>query len=393
MDALDIVVVVVAVFAAVGGYRLGFFARVLSWAGLAGGLVVAAVFLPAIVRAANLNSAGWRLVLVALVLVGGALLGQAVGVVVGARMHAVLPPGPLRSMDRLVGGLVGILGVLAALWLLLPSIASVAGWPARATRESAISRWVANDLPQPPNALQSLRRLVGADYFPQVFDNLQPGQAVGPPPTVSPLDQAVTNRVAASTVEVEGQACGRIQEGSGWTVAPDLIVTNAHVVAGEPAGSTVVQLLSGRRLAARVVLFDPDRDLALLRVAGLGAPPLPMGTASVGFSAAVFGHPNGQTALSVQPARIAQAITAVGTDLYDRHRTSRQVFVLAAALAPGDSGGALVTGGGKVVGVAFAIALDRSDTAYALTSAEVSQALAEPRSGRAVSTESCLTSG
>jgi S1-C subfamily serine protease len=389
MDLLDVVIVVAAVAAAVGGYRLGFFTRVLSWIGLGLGIYAAGRFLPDIIAAAKVSDAAVRLVLAAVVLVGAAFLGQAAGMLAGARLHRVLRWGPLRAIDQSVGGVVGLLGVVAALWLLLPSLSSVTGWPARATRNSVISRWVSNDLPSPPNALESLRRLVGNDEFPQVFDSLEPGQSVGRPPAADPLSPGLTAEVARSTVMVQGQACDRIQDGSGFTVGPDLVVTNAHVVAGEPA-PTGISPASPHPLAARVVLYDPNRDLALLHVPGLDERPLTLARGVAGSEAAVFGHPEGHLRLAVQPALIGEEIAATGKDLYDRHTTSRDVFVLAAALAPGDSGGALVGTDGHVVGVAFAIALDRSGTAYALTSKEIEQDLGAPRSGRAIGTGACL---
>jgi S1-C subfamily serine protease len=390
MDVFDLVIIVLAVLAAIGGYRLGFFTRALSWVGLAAGVYLAVRLLAPIVSAAHLASAGSRLVVAALVLIGGAFVGQALGMLVGNRIHRVLPLGPLRGADKVVGAAVGVLGVALTLWLLLPSITSVAGWPARATRESVISRWLVNDFPHPPDPLESLRQLVGTGAFPQVFDALRPGEKVGRPPAHNPLSRAVTARVAASTVKVEGQACDRLQEGSGFTVAHDLVVTNAHVVAGEPRRSTRVILPSGGVRLARVVLYDPNRDLALLSVRNLDERSLPLTKGRVGARGSVFGHPGGQAALAIQPATIAEEITAVGEDLYDHHHTSRDVFVLAASLEPGDSGGALIDRRGQVVGVAFAIALDRSDTAYALTTNEVNQVLRVTRTGRAVSTQACV---
>jgi S1-C subfamily serine protease len=390
MDLFDLVIVVVAVVAAVGGYRLGFFARVLSWIGLGLGLYAAVRFLPRLIVAVHVSASGARLLLAAVILIGAAFVGQALGMLVGSRLQAGLPLGPLRSIDKGVGAAVGAAGVVVALWLLLPSISSVAGWPARATRDSAISRWVSSHLPQPPDALESLRRLVANDGFPQVFDSLRPGESVGAPPADDPVPAGITAQVAASTVKVEGQACDRIQDGSGFAVADDLVLTNAHVVAGEPAHATSVLLPTGQRRAATVVLYDPNRDLALLAVPDLGERPLTLATGRVGQKTAVFGHPGGQDPLAIQPASIAQEITAIGEDLYDRHHTSRDVFVLAASLAPGDSGGALVDVRGQVVGVAFAIALDQSDTAYALTSGEIEADLRAPRSGAPVSTQACL---
>jgi S1-C subfamily serine protease len=392
MNLFDLIIIVLAIGAAIGGYRLGFLARALSWVGLALGLYVGARLVPRILRAVNPVSPGGRLAVAALVLVGIGFLGQALGLVIGSRAHRVLPLGPLRQLDRVVGAGVGVVGVIVALWLLLPAIASVHGVPARAARNSAISRWVSAHLAQPPNTLESLRRLVGQDAFPQVFGSLHPGQVAGPAPGVNPLSAAVTATVAASTVKVEGQACDEIQDGSGFAVSPNLVATNAHVVAGEPNGQTAVILPSGRRAPATVVAFDANRDLALLSVPNLGEAPLTLAIGKQGQSGAVFGHPGGQASLAVTPALVSQEVTAVGRDLYDRNTTKRDVFILASALAQGDSGGALVSTTGSVIGVAFAIAPDAPGTSYALSTKEL-QAVLPTRSAAAVSTGDCLLGG
>jgi S1-C subfamily serine protease len=237
--------------------------------------------------------------------------------------------------------------------------------------------------------LEALRRLVGDTNFPRVFDSLRPSPETGPPPTSTGLTAAVIDRVTASTVKVQGVACRRIQEGSGFAVGNDLVATNAHVVAGEKA-TTKVERPDHKFLPATVVLFDSDRDLALLHVPGLGQAPLPVGSAKIGAHAAVFGHPGGQEQLRVAPALISQRVDARGRDLYDARSTSRDVFILASELHPGDSGGALVDVNGAVVGVAFAIAPDKPGTSYALTSKELSAALAEPRAA-AADTGRCLS--
>jgi len=167
-------------------------------------------------------------------------------------------------------------------------------------------------------------------------------------------------------------------------------VTNAHVVAGEPAGDTSVLVPDGSTMQATVVLYNPEVDLALLAVPGLAGAPLPIGTGSVGEPGAVLGHPNGQDLLAVQPAVIAQELADVeGYDLYGTHQTQRDVFVLAANLAPGDSGAPLVDTKGQVVGIAFAIAPDRPSTAYALSTSELRPLLGRAQ-GTAVSTEACM---
>jgi S1-C subfamily serine protease len=394
VNLFDLVIVVAVIGAAVGGYRLGFLARVTSWIGLGIGLYVAARFLPRIVNALLVSDSAGRLLLAAGVLIGGAFVGQALGLLAGGRLHSALPYGALRDVDRGVGAGVGMLGVVMAIWLLLPAMSVVPGWPSHAATHSTISQWVSAHLPRPPNALQTLRRLVGDNTFPQVFSALHQGESLGTPPFSSGLSPAVTTRVMAATVKVEGEACNRIQDGSGFAVAPDTIVTNAHVVAGEPKGKTHVQVSTptgNRTLAATVVLFDPDVDLAILRVDRLGEFPLAITSGGLGDVGAVFGHPGGEDRVVIAPARVSRDVTAIGRDLYDNHETKRDVFVLAATLHPGDSGGPLVNATGSVIGVAFAIAPDQSGTAYALTSKELLAELDRPQSIRA-STGACLTS-
>jgi S1-C subfamily serine protease len=205
------------------------------------------------------------------------------------------------------------------------------------------------------------------------------------------LRPAVDARVRAATLKVTGQACDSIQEGSGWVGAPGLVVTNAHVVAGDR--TTTVHDESGRSLPATVIAFDPVRDVAVLSVPALASAPLPIVDGSVGDVGAVYGHPGGG-ALQAAPARVGDEIVAVGTDIYRTGSSRRHVYVLASQLAPGDSGGALVDLDGNVIGMAFAIDPGRSATAYALTDAEVRTVLgAAQRSARnPVDTGGCLVS-
>ncbi|MDE3204650.1 MAG: MarP family serine protease [Acidobacteriota bacterium] len=391
MDTLDLVILGVAVMAAVGGYRLGFLARVISWLGMALGVYLAVKLLPTVVSHLSNSSPTTVLVVAVVILVGGAMVGQAVGLLAGGQLHRILPLGPVRLVDRAVGAVVGAAGVFAILWLLIPSLAQVSGWPSRAVIGSSISRLVSRDLPPPPSALQLLRRVIG-NGSPEVFAVLQPNRASGPPPANIPLSQAVAADVQSSTVKVQGQACGQIIEGSGFAVGTDLVATNAHVVAGEPIGATSVLLPSGTTAAARVVMYDPNLDLALLAVPHLGEAPLPIATPSLGQLGAVFGHPEGVDQVRIAPAQVSTKENAVGTDLYDTHNVQRAILVLAASLAHGDSGGALVDTSGQVIGVAFAISANSPGTAYAIDSSELRQALTEPRNPDA-STGHCLITG
>lgn len=275
-----------------------------------------------------------------------------------------------------------VLVFLLSLVLVFPAAEVASATPARAPvgagagRSGVVERHIAAALP----AVSDLLRDSGlADLLSELLEPPESG--------VGSLPAALVTRVARSTVKVTGVACGARVEGSGFSAAPDTVVTNAHVVAGST--STQVLRSDGRRLPAQVQVFDPDRDLALLAVPGLAEPPLSLGSAAVGEDGAVFGHPQGQVPVDVSPATVVRRVTAVTSDIYGEGRLRRQILVLAAQLEPGDSGGPLVNQAGEVVGVAFAVSAVRRSTAFAIPSESLAPVLAQPRTG-AVSTGACL---
>ena len=208
-----------------------------------------------------------------------------------------------------------------------------------------------------------------------------------PAPAAPGFSPSLVSQVTASTVRVSGVACGERLQGSGFSPAPDTIVTNAHVVAGTTR--TEVLRPDGRTLPATVTAFDSVRDLAVLSVPGLAQPPLGLGAAVVGETGAVFGHPLGRVPVEVSPARIVRRVTADVGDIYDRPSSPRQILVLNSWIDPGDSGAPVVNSAGQVVGVAFAVSNLRPGTAFAVAAEELAPVLAQPRGG-AVSTGPCL---
>lgn len=372
MNLFDILVVVVLVSAGLAGWRLGFLTRVSSWIGAGVGLVVALRSLPWIVD--RLADAGaLRLALTG----GGALvvgvsIGSLLGLLVGAKIRGAVSGESLSTVDRIAGAVTGCVGVVLAVWLIVPLMADFSEWPADQARQSRVARVIDEVLPAPPDGVQALRRVIGIEEFPRVWNALHPTPELAEPPASTGLSAETSAQVSRSVVRLEGTACRRIQLGTGVVLGDGIVVTNAHVVSGEE--STTVVRDDGRGFEGTVVLYDPATDLAVLRVPGLDRPALALADAEVGDTGGVFGHPNGGD-LRIAPYAIARRVTATGTDIYDDRRVSRDVYFIAAALRPGDSGAPLVDPTGAVVGLAFAIAPDRSDVAYSVTVTELRAAL------------------
>jgi S1-C subfamily serine protease len=376
MNILDLLIVAAALAAATGGYRIGLLSRAFAWIGLGLGLVLAFRIAGPAVDLVDRQNQGGRLLMAVMVPLLLATLGQSLGYMAGDRIRRSLPP-QLRPVDQASGALAGLLGVAVMIWLLTPTLGLVPGVVARIARTSAIITFLDDTAPDPPASVHELAQQVSELPFPQVFADLGVSPDAGPAPEVVALAPEVLATVQPSTMNIESRGCGGIQEGSGFVVEPELVVTNAHVVAGTTEHEIVLD--DGSRLTGAVVHYDPSRDLALLSVPGLARPPLPLGEVELDETVAVFGYPGGQDSVRIAPGTVAGRRAAVGRDIYGSGEARREILILAAELRHGDSGSAVVSADGQVVGVAFAIAPDRSSTAYALTRPELAEMLAAPR--------------
>jgi S1-C subfamily serine protease len=318
-----------------------------------------------------------------------ALLGRTVGSysnVTLRRLH-------LGSVDAALGVGVAVIAVLLSSWLVASLISSPNSrftWLSTAVARSAILHSVDRVLPRVPPVFTDLQNYLNEQGFPQVFSTLTP-PSTG---SVSTPDDAATRSLAApallSTVKILGAACGDEQEGSGFVVGHGLVVTNAHVVAGESATQVVV---NGASYAATVVLFDPKFDLAVLRTAA------PLGAALTidpdqvprGTQAAILGYPE-DGPLTIGAAGVTAEVTAVGRDIYNQGAVTRGVYALDATVRPGNSGGPVVIAGGEVVGVVFSRSTVYANVGYALTSPGVLARVRQAASRQApVSTQKCAT--
>ncbi len=389
---LDIVLLVACVVFAVSGYRQGFLVGILSFVGFLGGGVVGAHFAPALHSALGLtiNPALFGVLVVFVFASIGQLLATAVGMAARRR----LTWRSARTADSAGGAVVSVVSVLLVAWLIGTALAhSSLTTLARQVRHSAVLGALDDVMPDGARTwFSSFRRLLDQNGFPQVFGAIGPERIVAvPAPDPAVLNSRAVRTARGAIVKVVGVAhsCQRQLEGSGFVYAPQHVMTNAHVVAG--VRSPTVQIGDGgEELDARVVVYDPRRDVAVLYVPGLAPAPLRFaGAASRGQSAVVAGYPeNGP--FHAGAARVRGVQEARGPDIYQRSQVTREIYAVYASVRPGNSGGPLLAPDGAVYGVVFAAAVDDPTTGYALTAREVApDAAAGVNATHGVSTQGC----
>jgi S1-C subfamily serine protease len=391
-DLLDVVLGVAALLFAVSGYRQGFVVGILSFVGFLGGGVLGARYAPQVARSDALDALPPAVVGLVVVFLA-ATLGQLVASLIGSTLRARLTWRPARVVDAVAGAAISVASVLLVAWLVGTAVAS-SPFPVLASqvRRSVVITSV--DEMVPPSGkrfVQGFRRLVDEPGFPQVFNGLTAtrlGPVQRPDPALS--GSAVVQAVRTRVLKITGvaPACSRTLEGSGFVFAPERLMTNAHVVAG--VRDPRVEVGDGRRLAATVVLFDPGRDVAVLRVPGLELTPLAFaGTAAPGSDAIVVGYPqNGP--YHAESARVSGRQRARGLDIYGEETVERGIYAVVGQVLPGNSGGPLLAPDGRVYGVVFAAAADKPDVGYALTAEEVGSDAATGRVAVSpVSTRGC----
>ena len=388
MDLLDLGIVVLAVFAAVNGYRRGASLQVATYAGLLLGLLAGAILAPHLAHLVQSPLAQAGVAMLVLVVCAG--LGDALGWLVGSRMWALARRSALGGVDSAAGSVVAVVAGLLAIWFLAVNLVN-GPIPQVSTeiRGSAIIRRMDDVLPRPPSLLAEVRQFFNRFGFPEVFADIPPAPAG---PVKEPSNKAIraaVDKAAPSTVKIVGEACGAIQEGSGFVAADRYVVTNAHVVAG--VRDPKVQQQNGGTEAAVAVLFDPKLDIAILRVDGsLGAPlTLDPKDQDRGTQGAVLGYPGGG-GLTARAAAVRRELDAVGRDIYGRSTVERNVYEMQAKVIPGNSGGPFVELDGTVAGVVFAASTTDPKVGYAIASPQVIPELNKAK-GRtaAVSTSGC----
>lgn len=371
MNALDVVLLLAVIASALTGFRHGFLTAISSLVGFVLGAWAGLQLAPKLLDDAPRVFSTAAVAVVVVLLMAG--IGQILGALAGRRLRQLITWQPGRLIDASAGAVTAVTYLLVLAWAAGVAIAS-SGLPVLGSlvRDSSVLTGVDRVLPDTGPALFGrFTQLLDQGGFPVVFapfnqESIAPIEA---PATDESITPAVT-AAQASVVRVQGQApsCARTVTGSGFVYAPGVVVTNAHVVAGVEAPRVLAQ--DRTDLAAQVVFFDPEADIAVLRVPGLAAPSARFGgDVDAGDPVATIGYPGGGP-LVVGPSRVRTERVIIGPNIYGTSNVAREVYALRAQVRPGDSGGPLVAPDGTVVGIVFAASLDDPDTAYAFTARE-----------------------
>jgi S1-C subfamily serine protease len=346
VTGLDWLIVAFAALLALHGFRQGFIVGALSFAGFAAGAFVGTRVGPQLLPQGSSSPYAPAFGLIGALLAGAILASGLEGLGLRLRRSLVIPG--LGILDGTLGAALSAVVALGVIWIAAAVAAQAPGGLSlrRDIQRSVILRSLNNLLPPSGPILNALSRL---DPLPSV---------AGPAPDVPPPEPRIAHLPAVhaaepSVVRVLGTACGLGIEGSGWVARPDEVVTNAHVVAGE--SDTVVEV-GGHPpdLPAHAIAFDPHDDVAVLRVSGLTAPPLPLGpNPPSGASAAIMGYPQ-DGPFVVRAGRVGPTATVETQDAYGRGPVSRLVTSLRGVVKPGNSGGPMVDAHGRVATTVFA---------------------------------------
>ncbi|MBV7294481.1 MarP family serine protease [Corynebacterium sp. TAE3-ERU12] len=389
---VDLVLVIIAFFSAINGWRQGLFSSVLGILGVVAGAIIGFNLAPSVMEFFDDQmiklSVGLALIVVLVI------VGNAVGSVAGQSLRNMLVSPLLVGADSGLGAVLQTITALVVSWIVaIPLATTIPGEFGTTIRGSKVLSTVDNLAPESLTDVPAqLVRQLDVDSMRAAVAPFHSGSRADPTPAdPAVIDQAVVDRVRPSVVTVNGEArqCERLLQGTGFVAAPDLIVTNAHVVAG--VNSVSIDSVSGR-FDATVVYFDPEEDIAVLRSPNLPLPVMRWAEqpADIGSGAVVLGFPLAGP-FTATPARIDDRLTIRGPNIYSAGRIEREAYVLRSDVRRGNSGGPLITPQGDVIGVVFGAGIDVENTGYALTSAEALRHLQFAESADTpVSTRECV---
>ncbi len=366
---IDIIIIIVLIISLIRGYNIGFVRQFFSTVGFVGGLLLGAYLERFTIEFAHTSFE--RSFIALLTTLGLAFIGVTILEHYAIKIKRKLLIIKINFLDGILGSLMSIITVLLAIWLGVALLNSFSIPQLQIDlNNSKIISYLNRHLPPAPAIIADLGHIIDPNGIPQVFLQGEPTLTKNIPiPNLKNFKPAISAD-EPSVVKIVGQGCGGIVEGSGFVVQKNLIMTNAHVVAG--ILHPYITTLSGQTLEARTVYFNPNFDLALLRVSNLRLKALTLSSNifADGTPGAVLGYPGGGN-LTVVGASILNQLMATGQNIYGNNTTTRSIYEIHAKVIPGNSGGPLINQTGQVMGIVFAQSTTYYHIGYALTANKV----------------------
>jgi S1-C subfamily serine protease len=370
VNPLDLIAIVLIVLAILLGIRSGALPQLLGLVGAAIAALAGLAVLPSVTPILDTLSAPIRAVVVLSVLMGLVGVGETLGAMLGRQASKALGNGLFGTLERVAGGMVGAAQAILILWL-AGGVIAAGPFPtlAQVAQRSVALRVVDAFLPPPTEIVIELGQLLDDTGLPDVFIGLEQLPAPDIDLPSDALASQIGQRAAPSVLRVVADGCGQRASGSSFVIAPEYLVTNAHVIVG--ADSVQVQT-SSSSFPAIPVLLDLELDVALLWADNLLAQPLRLAADEPGRGdlGATVGYPGGGDG-TVKPATVSATYYATGLDVTREERVTRRIIELRARVVPGDSGGPFVLQDGTVGGVVFAESRVDPTVGYALSALEV----------------------
>lgn len=387
---LDLAVLAIAFVAAISGWRSGALGSLLSFVGVVLGAVAGVLLAPHIVT--HIGGARTKLFVTLFLILGLVVVGEIAGVVLGRAVRGAIRNPGLRAVDSMIGVGLQLVAVLVAAWM-LGTLLTLSDQPKLVGAVQGSRVWThVDDLA--PDWLRAaparLRALLNTYGVPEMLVPYGGPQVAVDAPDAALAEDAVVAAARPSVVKIRGVApsCQKVLEGTGFVIAPNRVMSNAHVVAGS---DTVTVEAGGESYEAFVVSYDPEEDISILDVPNLPSQPLSFaeGTAQTGTDAIVMGYPGGGDFVAT-PARVRETISLNGPDIYRKATVTREVYTIRGSVRQGNSGGPMIDRTGKVLGVVFGAAVDDADTGFVLTANEVNRQLAKIGNTARVPTGACV---
>jgi len=388
---LDIAIIGVALIAAISGWRSGALGSLMSFIGVVLGAIAGVMLAPHIVS--HVDSPRGKLFTALLLILALVVIGEVAGVVLGRAVRGSIRSGPVRLADSLIGVGLQLIVVLIAAWLLgSPLTTSNQTSLASAARDSKVITEVDKYAPEWLRSVpKRMSALLSTSGLPEVLDPMRTPVPTVDAPDATLADSLVVAKSRPSVVKIRGVAtsCQKVLEGTGFVIAPNRVMSNAHVVAGS---DSVTVEAEGQIYDATVVAYDPDADISILDVPNLPLQPLVFADqpAKTGTDAVVLGFPGGGDFVAT-PARVREIIELSGPDIYKTKTVNREVYTIRGTVRQGNSGGPMINRSGQVIGVVFGAGVDDNDTGFVMTTDEVSRQLAKIGNTAKVPTGACVT--